>query len=261
MLPVLFQIFGHPIRSYGFFMTVAHLMGVALLLIAARAHHEPFAPFFDLLLAVIVSGVIGARVGYAFIHWGEFKNDPQSLLYLWKGGLSFFGGFPPAFLAFLAILHWRRIPVLPTSDYVSPILPFSLGLIRIGCFLQGCCYGTPTTALWAVTYTRLDSKVPKALIDHPLHPTQLYEAIFLFTLALTLTLLLRRNPFKPGVVATFSILAYGLYRFCADFYRGDLDHGFWGISWLAPTQAAAMIGILASPLVFWICMREAAKRA
>jgi phosphatidylglycerol:prolipoprotein diacylglycerol transferase len=236
-------------------------VGVALLLFAARAHRQPLGPFLDLLLAVLLAGVAGARAGYAVTHWSEFREDPWSLLFLWEGGLSFFGGFPPAFLAFLAVLRWRKIPILTTADFVSPILPFSLGLIRIGCFLQGCCYGLPTEAPWAVVYSRLDSKVPQALLDLPLHPTQLYEAVFLFALSLTLTLVLRKNPLRPGMLATFSIFAYGAYRFCADFFRADLDRGFLGFTALGASQLAALVGILATPVVLWICARSAREKA
>lgn len=262
MLPVLFPAFGYDIRSYGFFMAMGHLIGVALLLASARAHRQPIAPFLDLLFAVIIFGLLGARAGYAFNHWGEFREDPLRLLSFSQGGLSFYGGFPFAFVAFVAVLRWRRIPVLATSDYVSPILPFTLGLIRLGCFLQGCCYGAPTSVPWAVTSTHLESEVPIPLLHRPLHPTQLYEVGFLFTLTLALVWLLRRRIFPtPGTVATFSIFAYSVYRFFGDSFRGDIERGFLGISWLGSTQAAAFMGILSTPVVLWICSRAGRRRA
>src|SRR5262249_22627471 len=147
------------------------------------------------------------------------------------------------FVGFALVARWRKIPVLATGDLVCPVLPFSLGLIRIGCFLQGCCYGAPASVPWAVTFTRLDGKVPTPLLDRPLHPTQLYESAFLLSLALVLALVQRRNPFRPGVLATLSIFAYCVYRLVADQFRGDLTRGFWGVEWMGPTQAAALIGI------------------
>jgi phosphatidylglycerol:prolipoprotein diacylglycerol transferase len=259
MRPVLFHLFGLEIGSYGFLMMLAHFAGLVTLLWIARAHHQAFGPFLDMIFAVVLAGLVGARLGYAFNQWGEFRGHPERLLSLWKGGLSFYGGFPLAFLAFLAVLRWRRMPVFPTADLVCPVLPFSLGLVRIGCFLQGCCYGAPTDAPWAVVFHSHEGKVPPALLERALHPTQLYEASFLFLLALLLALAQRRNPFKPGVLATLSIFAYAVYRLVADQYRGDLDRGFAGISWMGPTQAAAVLGILATPVVLTICNREARR--
>lgn len=259
MRPVLFFFFDHPVGSYGFFMTVAHLVGIAALLLLARSDRRPLGPFLDLLFAVVISGLIGARLGYALTHWNEFRDHPARVFSLHEGGLSFYGGFPLAFFAFLAVLRWRKIPVLPTADLVCPVLPFSLALIRLGCFLQGCCYGEPSAVAWAVTFTRLDSKVPAPLLDHPLHPSQLYESAFLLALSLALAITRRKNRFPPGVLATLSVFAYAAYRFGFDFLRGDLDRGFCGIPWLAPTQAAAFLGILATPIVLFICLRQARR--
>ncbi|HEY8278707.1 MAG TPA: prolipoprotein diacylglyceryl transferase [Bdellovibrionota bacterium] len=265
MHPILFSAFGFPVRTYGFAMTVAHLTGILFLLVWSRPKGKPLGPYIDLLLAVVVFGVIGARLGYAYNYWEEFQDDPWTLFSLWKGGLAFYGGFAPAFFAFLFVLWWRKIPVLETSDRVSPILPLSLALIRLGCFAQGCCFGLPTNLPWGVAYHDPESKVLPVLLGHPLHPTQLYEAVFLFCLSGALAWVLRsgryRKVLRPGELATFSIFLYCVYRFAADFLRGDTYHGFWGLSWFTPTQAAALLGIAATPLVLWICRKVSPARS
>lgn len=259
MHPVLFSLFSYPIRSYGVFMTLAHLAGIAWILALARARREPIAPYLDLLFAVILAALVGARLDYALHHREEFQGW-RNLFAVWRGGFSFFGGFSFGFLAFLLVLRWRKIPILPTADAVSPAFPFTLGLIRIGCFLEGCCYGAPTNMPWAVTYTDPESHVPLALLHRPLHPTQLYEAAFLFFLMGFLLLLLRLGSLRPGIVATLAVSEYATYRFVADFLRGDIARGLWGIEWLGITQAAALVGILATPLVLWVCARAYARQ-
>ncbi|MGZ3656714.1 MAG: prolipoprotein diacylglyceryl transferase [Bdellovibrionota bacterium] len=259
MRPTLFHLFGLPFGSYGFFIALAHLVGLVSLFWIARVNRRPLGPFLDMVFAVVIFGVVGARLGYAYNQWGEFSSDPWQLLSLWKGGLSFYGGFGPAFLGFVLVLRWRQIPVLETADLVCPVLPLSLGIIRVGCFLEGCCYGAPTSLPWAVTYTAAGGHVPPALLNRPLHPSQLYECAFLFSLALLLAIAKRWNRLRPGVLATLSIFAYALYRLIADNHRGDLDRGFWGIAWLAPTQAAAILGILATPVMLVICARAARR--
>ena len=255
MYPVLFFAFGIPIGAYGFFLTMAHLVGLGMLVRGARKKGERLGAYLDIAFAVIVLGILGSRAGYAFTHWNEFQGQPASLLNLKKGGLSFFGGFAPAFFGFLLVARFRKIPFLVTSDWLCPILPMALALTRLGCFLKGCCYGSPTSFFWGVRYTRLDSKVPQELLDLPLHPTQLGECLFLLLLALSLHLVQKVNRLPPGILATLTVLFYSLYRFFFDFLRGDLDRGFWGISWLAPTQAAAFLGIAASPFVAWVCLK------
>jgi phosphatidylglycerol:prolipoprotein diacylglycerol transferase len=259
MRPVLFHLLGYPVGSYGAFIALAHFAGLVTLLWIARANRSPIGPFLDIVFAVVLFGLVGARLGYAFNNWGEFSDNPWRLTSLWRGGLSFYGGFPLAFLGFVLVAWWRKIPVLETGDLVCPVLPFSLALIRIGCFLEGCCYGAPTNVPWAVVFSAGGGHVPPALLGRALHPSQLYEAAFLLLLALFLAFAKRHNHLRPGVLATFSIFAYAVYRLTADQYRGDLERGFAGISWLAPTQAAALLGILATPVVLLICARAARR--
>ena len=258
MRPVLFHFLGYPVGSYGVFIALAHLASLVAFLWIARSHHRPIGPFLDIIIAVVILGIIGARLGYAYNNWGEFRDDPWRLTSLTRGGLSFYGGFPLAFFGFVLVAWWRKVPVLETGDLLCPLLPFAIGLIRIGCFLEGCCYGAPTNAPWGVVFAARDSHVPPALLGLTLHPTQLYEATFLFLLSAFLALV-PRNRLLPGVLATFSIFAYSVYRLVADQFRGDLDRGFWGISWMAPTQAAAVLGILATPVVLLICVRYARR--
>src|SRR5690606_36175599 len=125
--------------------------------------------------------------------------------------------------------------------------PFSLALARLGCFAKGCCHGAPTDVPWAVHYSHLGSKVPLPLLGLGLHPTQLYEAAFLLLLAALLWAALRFNLGRalkapPGTIATLSIFAYSLFRLVGDSFRGDLARGFWGVSWMSPTQGAALLG-------------------
>ncbi len=251
MHPELFTLFGFPVRAYGAFMTLAHLAGIALFLRTLRGRE--LGPYIDLMIATVIAGLVGARLGYALVHRDEFTN-PWRLLALDRGGLAFFGGLALAFPAFCLVLRRHRLPIFATADLVSPIVAFSLGLLRIGCFLQGCCYGAPTELPWAVVYGDAHGEVPPALSRMPLHPTQLYEAAFLFALSCALFRARARAPghvqenFAPGSLATAFILAYASYRFVMDFLRADLERGFLGLDWLAPTQAAALVALLAVPV-------------
>lgn len=259
MFPVLFSAFGYPVKAYGFFMTLAHLSGLLLIFLLARKRGLRFAPLIDLFFACIVSGLLGARLFYALHYPEEFRGNWLGLFFaLEQGGLALFGGFVPAFFTAIAVLRWKKLPVLPYADALAPALPFSIALIRLGCFAQGCCYGAPLDAPWAVVFTRLDGKVPPALLDRALHPTQLYEAAFLFALAAFLLWAQGKSKRLPGLLATFTVFAYCVFRFYIDFHRGDLERGFLGVEWLTLSQIGSALGILATPLVLWICLRARA---
>lgn len=259
MHPILFTLFGFPVKAYGFFIVIAHLSGLTALFLLARRRGLPSLPLIDLFFVSIVTGLLGARGLYVLTNWAEFSSRPAALFSLDQGGLSLFGGFVPAFFAAILLLRWKKLPVLRYADALCPALPFSIALIRLGCFLQGCCYGAPTDAPWAVIYRRLDSQVPPALLDRALHPTQLYEALFLFALAALLFLWQARNRMPPGLLGTFTVFAYCVFRFYLDFHRGDLVRGALGVEWLTLSQLLAVVGMLTAPVVAWICVAENKK--
>jgi phosphatidylglycerol---prolipoprotein diacylglyceryl transferase len=253
MYPVLFHIHGFPIQAYGFFLALAHLLGILALLGLAWREGYPLETFVDLVFVVLIFGLLGARAGYVATHWPEFRDAPASMTSLDKGGLAFFSGFLFAFFPFLIFLRWKKLPVLEISDLVAPVLPLTLAVIRLGCFGAGCCYGKPTNLPLGLHF-HAGSRVPADLLPLALHPSQLYEFGATASLALALFFLQRKRLFRPGVLATVCIASYALYRFGADFLRGDLERGiFPWLPWMSLTQFAASLGLLSAPLVLWIC--------
>lgn len=255
MHPILFSLFGFPVKAYGFFMVLAHALGLGLIFLLARRRRLATAPLIDLFFLSIVTGLLGARALYVLAHWGEFSGNWALLFSLDKGGLSLFGGFIPAFFTAVLTLRWKKLEVLDYADALCAALPFSIALIRLGCFAQGCCYGAPLTAPWAVTYQGGLTKVPPALHGVPLHPSQLYDFFFLMALAGLVAYLARKRRETPGLVGTFTVFAYCVFRFTMDFHRGDLERGLFGVQWLSLSQLLALAGILASPVVAWVCFR------
>jgi phosphatidylglycerol:prolipoprotein diacylglycerol transferase len=178
---------------------------------------------------VLLTGLLGGRLGYWLGHPHEIRSLGEFFA-LDRGGLSFFGGLSLAFPAYVLFLRWRRMPVWEISDTLSPVLPLSLGILRLGCFGAGCCYGTPTELSWAV---------------HPmgsaigLHPSQLYESAFLLILSGVLAWMNARSRLRAGLVACLCMGADGLYRFFFDALRGDMEHG-----WPGGISASQALGML-----------------
>src|SRR5688500_34560 len=128
MLPHLFSLVGHPVSTYGVFLSLAHLIGIALLLRRARRLGLPQEIYLDLIFVILLTGIMGGRAWYI----AEFPEEFHSAwewIYFWKGGLSFFGGLLASFLAFVIFVWRRKIPLWETADLFAPVLPLSLGLI------------------------------------------------------------------------------------------------------------------------------------
>ncbi|MGE3263019.1 MAG: prolipoprotein diacylglyceryl transferase [Bacteriovoracia bacterium] len=254
MLPFLHLPFLPPISTYGIFLALAHLAGIALLLTLVRRRGLPVGKYVDLIFVVLVTGLFGARVAYVLGHQSEFAGRWLHGFLLWEGGLSFHGGFFFAFPSFLAFLYFSKLPILESSDIASPVLPLAMGIIRLGCFCAGCCFGIPTQLPWGV---HLSSRlVPPELATEHLHPTQLYESFSLLLLAFFFLRELKLRRFPVGTLGILSVFFYAWLRFALDFFRGDLTHGFLGYAWLTFSQASALLMIATGIcLLIWVHRR------
>jgi len=155
MCPTLFKIpwLGLPIRGYGLMLMIAFLGGTWWA--ARRADRVKADPdlVVNLGFVALIFSVIGARIFYVVHYWDRFAGQG-----LWKvvnltaGGLEFYGGFVGAFVATVAFLVLRRVSVRLYADIVAPSLMFGMGAARIGCFLNGCCWGAPAAVPWAVRF-------------------------------------------------------------------------------------------------------------
>ncbi|MGH7198906.1 MAG: prolipoprotein diacylglyceryl transferase [Candidatus Omnitrophota bacterium] len=201
MYPVLFQIGSVSIYSYGFFVALALL--AATWAAVRRAAVSGFArkEVSDLIFILFASGVIGARLLFIAQHFGDYRDDPLKIFSLREGGLVWYGGFIAAGIAGFAYAKWKRWPLLKGCDLVAPVLPLAHGIGRIGCFLNGCCYGKESGGFR--------------------HPVQLYEALSLFALSALLLYLASRGKRPDGGLFALYLLLYGVLRFLIEFWRGD----------------------------------------
>lgn len=211
MHPILFS-FG-PLRIYSYGVLVA--MGVlsAILLLRSSARRLILHPdvIVDLAIATVVSGFVGARIFYVIQFWDQFRKTPMDVFKIWEGGIVVYGGLIGGLIGFTVFIRLRKLSFLPLLDVFVPALAFAQGFGRLGCFMNGCCFGKPTTLSWGILFPFLESQV---------HPTQLYEAAFCFALALFL-LLLSRKTIPAGSVSAAYFILYPMGRFTIEFFRGD----------------------------------------
>ena len=209
MNPVFMEIGSLTIHWYG----VLFSAGFA----AATVHWAWFSrrvgqsPMFGVELCVWVmsAGVVGARLAYVTAHWSTFAAQPSLIFRFDEGGLVFYGGLIGATLAGLVLAYRRHIPGWSMADYAISGVPLGHAIGRVGCFMQGCCQGAPSTSWWAIP------------IDGVLrHPVQIIETTFNLVVYILLVQLYRSKHREGRVFAAYLVL-YPMGRFGFEFLRGD----------------------------------------
>jgi len=220
MRPILFEIAGFPIYSYGVMIFFAFLLGIYLA--QRQAPKEGFQKdhVYDVAIMTIILALIGARLAYVILNWEHFAQNPGEILAVRRGGLTFYGGFIAPLIGGFFYARIKRISMLKFLDFISPYIALGYGITRIGCFLNGCCYGVPTDSFLGVVFPAVDN------ISR--HPTQLYSVIAMLIVFFVLVFM-RRKKRPRGVVFFSFILFYGVYRFLVEFFRVP-QPGYWGLT-------------------------------
>jgi phosphatidylglycerol:prolipoprotein diacylglycerol transferase len=239
MHPVIFHIFNFPIHSYGLMLALSFLFGIWFA--GRRADKNGLEPHVisDVGFYLILSSIIGARLYYVILHFEEFRGNLWGIINpfhggnLGIGGLVMYGGFIGALLVSVIYFKIKKYPFLPYADAVAPSIGFGIFLTRIGCFLNGCCFGAPTHSSWGITFP---AGSPAGYYQHECHaaalyPSQLIESVGGLLIAI-IVLAVGRKKTVAGVQFYLVGILYSLLRFGVDFTRfyspqerlGSLSH-------------------------------------
>ena len=193
---------------------------VCSFLLAREARRRGTDPnvLMDLVFWIVLFGILGARVFFIFLNLDIFVADPMEIIKLQHGGLAFQGGLIGGFLAGWIYMRLKKMPVLSTLDLIAPFIALGHSIGRIGCFLNGCCYGKPVP--WGIYFP---------VHNERLHPTQLYESFGLLLLFFLLKRYEKRPHADGEVFCVYLILAAAL-RFPNEFLRADHTEILWGLS-------------------------------
>jgi phosphatidylglycerol:prolipoprotein diacylglycerol transferase len=161
MLQEVFRIpiLGLPVYGFGLMVVIGFLLGVELTKRLARARGLNADDFVNASLLALVVGIAGARISNILENWSEYVKPGLSIgeilfqmINIRAGGLTYYGGFLLAFPTLVLWAKWKKIPLRPGMDIIAPALMIGLGFGRIGCFLNGCCFGAVCNVPWAVTF-------------------------------------------------------------------------------------------------------------
>jgi phosphatidylglycerol:prolipoprotein diacylglycerol transferase len=247
MRPVLIEFGGIEIPAYGVMLVVSFL--AALWYTKRNAPRFNISSIFieNLAFYIMLGVIIGGRLLYVAFHWTQYENDILGIIRIWEGGMMFFGGFIGGFL--LAALYMKKqgISILKISDLVAPALGLGLFFTRIGCFLNGCCFGMPSTLPWAIRFPDACVAGASPVGSQSLHPTQIYESLFGLALFFFLNNRLEK-PHQKGAVFAQYLMFYGAFRFGVDFIRYyENSANFWINQIIALGLIAVGVLILINP--------------
>jgi len=218
MRPTLFTIGPLSIPSYGLMLVISFLVAIWLVNRAAKKFNIPPFIIENLAFYVMLGVILAGRILYVVFHWSQYENDLLGIIRVWEGGMMFFGGFIGGFIAAVLYLKKQKMPILLIADLIAPAIALGEFFTRIGCFLNGCCFGTPSALPWAIQFPAQCVAGSSPVGDQSLHPTQIYSSLF----GLLLFFFLKNRLYKPhqqGEIFAWYLIYSGIFRFGVDFIR------------------------------------------
>jgi phosphatidylglycerol---prolipoprotein diacylglyceryl transferase len=254
MHPVLFEVGGITIYTYGFFIALG---AVAAFSYMAWQSKREFGVTFDqsnnLFILLLAAGIVGGKLFMIFEDPSYYLSHPGRLFS--GSGFVFYGSLLLCIPAMIWFFRKNKIPTLPMLDVMAIVTCIVHGFGRIGCFMAGCCYGHPTDSIFAVTFS--DPLCHAKPLNTPLHPTQLYEAGFIFLLVTGLMILKARKTFDGQVFIVYLII-YACGRSIIEMFRGDLARGFVIEDILSNSQFISLIVIITA-VYFYVKLKRKGK--
>ena len=249
MHPIAFYLGSLPIRAYGVMMALAFLAGLFTATRRARLVNVPSETIADITMWLMLGSIVGARFVYVTTYWQqEFANQPRSEIFMIQhGGLVFYGGLIGATLAGISFLAWKKLPIWKIADILAPSIALGSVFGRIGCLLNGCCYGYACELPWAIHFP-----ADHATGGVAVHPTEIYDALLNMILYLALACGFRRKKFDGQIFALY-LLGYAIFRSLAEHFRGDYptDHIHHGLT----SAQVVSIGIFTIGAALWCWLK------
>jgi phosphatidylglycerol:prolipoprotein diacylglycerol transferase len=234
MYPEICRIGPFTVYSYGLMLVTAFLVATFLACIQARKEHISPDMILNLTFGAFVSGVIGARLFYVAENLPHYLGNLPEIIMFQRGGLSWFGGLISGIAFSIFYIKYKKLPVYRILDLVSPFVALAQGIGRIGCLLNGCCFGD----------------------EGALIPIQLYSSLALIAIYAVLRFLQER-PHRAGEIFYAYLLLYSVKRFIVEFWRQDNPRIFQGLTLFHFLSLALFLTVL--PLYIHLRRKRYAK--
>ncbi|MBQ0106112.1 MAG: prolipoprotein diacylglyceryl transferase, partial [Armatimonadetes bacterium] len=216
MYPVLFSIGRFSVHAYGFFLAVGFVFGLLRVYYIAPKYNLDKDKVVDLCVYILLAGIVGSRLLYVLANLDKYTL--KEAFAIWNGGLSFHGGIIVGIAVGIIYAKVRKLNFWTVLDILSPSVCIGYGFTRIGCFLNGCCFGIESSMPWAV---KMSTPEGVCLCE----PVQLYACAVSFLMFFILTKFEFKQK-KPGYVFVWYLIFYGIYRFFIEFLRHHIAEDY-----------------------------------
>jgi phosphatidylglycerol:prolipoprotein diacylglycerol transferase len=220
MRPVLFEVFGFDVRSYGVLLMIGIILAAWVGGKRAAKYGVTSSQLSDGILWAVIPGILGARLAYILVNWSFYSTHLDELFSFRFEGLTSFGGMIVGSFGFWLWVKRTKLPMWNLLDAFAPAVLIASAVGRVGCLLNGCCFGLPTEG-------------PLGL---PLHfsaashfPAQLIDSVLSLAFAGVIVLLEGKKVLKSGQSIALAAFAYGASRFVFEIFRANEQdaHGVW----------------------------------
>ncbi|MQY61195.1 prolipoprotein diacylglyceryl transferase [bacterium] len=237
MHPILFKIGNFAVYSYGMVIAFSIFLTSFLVLRHGRKEGLSEETLLNIIFLIIVSGLFGARLLHILVHFSYYFRHPLEVIAIRHGGMAVQGGVIFGLTAGILFLRRTNLPTLRVLDLLALYFPLGQAIGRLGCFLNGCCYGKETNFFLSVRF-------PFDNVSR--HPTQIYYCLSNLFIFLVLFFLWKGKR-KNGSILLIYFMLYSISRYGIDFFRGNLEPLFLS---LYPTQVISFFIFLIAAAFF-----------
>lgn len=263
MNPVLFRIAGFPVSSYYLMVMLAIVTG--FFMVAKESDRLGLERDVTVNAAIVaaIAGVIGARIQHVIFDgfFPVYLQKPLAMFYIWKGGLAVYGGVIFALFLTLVYLHLKKKPLLKYLDMFSYPVALGMAFGRVGCYLNGCCFGKISSSCMGVRFLKWGISAKNQfkrdiILDlsnepFPVINTQLISVFFNLLIFVFLYFFVRRRYRKSGVPLGTWLVLYSIFRFIIEMFRAD-DRGMFFNNMLSTSQIVAVLTFAAGILLIFL---------
>jgi len=248
MHPILVKLGPLTVYSYGVMVALGFAVCAFLIYKHAARLGLNKERVVDMLVLILIGGIIGARLLYIWLNFGYYILRPIEIFDLSKGGLVWYGGFAAGLIAAVIYVRMNKMDFWLIMDLIVPYVALAQAFGRIGCYLNGCCYGVVAPAGFPISVAFPGSIVAR-------HPTQVYSALLLVIIYLVLRLRQEMPHFKGAILLSYCML-YPLKRFIVEFFRGDNPRAYFGMT----LSQVLSFAVFFTALIIFIRKRSEWKR-
>jgi phosphatidylglycerol:prolipoprotein diacylglycerol transferase len=252
MHPIIAKIGPLYIYSYGFMVALGFALAISLAYKEAARFGINKDKIVDLGIVILLGGLIGARLVFVLMNIKYYVANPLEIINLTKGGLVWYGGFLMGIIAGIVFVKKNNINFWDGADLLAPFIALAQSIGRIGCFLNGCCYGIIAPKDYV-----LGVKFPYEAVFR--HPTQTYESVAMLVVFLILREWQLKRHFKGEIFLGYAML-YSLCRFLLEFLRGDNSKILFGLTIGQVVSAAILTSCLVVLTIRFILWKKSSSR-